>query len=213
MMARMINDVLASLPEARVRAVDFGESLAPHVDVMRGRHLRFSIEDTRTINIWDYPGLEHGEMPNETEIALIVIDAMKLARVKPDDNIAEDILTNVVTEVFKNEVPRNGADRPRHEPTHSHLLAMLETYPFQSQAVETARRRWRWRSKSTETTRGLMRRPTRTLQLIRHTMFTNSIRWTPFPRTCARRWQIEWRRASFVLSVNSKLTARARRRC
>jgi hypothetical protein len=135
MMARMINDVLASLPEARVRAVDFGGSLAPHVDITRGRHLRFSIEDTRTINIWDYPGLEHGEMPNETEIALVVIDAMKLARVKPDDNIAEDILTNVVTEVFKNEVPRNGADRPKHEPTHSHLLAMLETYPFQSQAV------------------------------------------------------------------------------
>ncbi len=135
MMARIINDVLASLPEARVRAVDFGESLAPHVDVTRGRHLRFSVEDTRTINIWDYPGLEHGEMPNETEIALVVIDAMKLARVKPDDNIAEDILTNVVTEVFKNEVPRNGSDRLKHEPTHSHLLAMLETYPFQSQAV------------------------------------------------------------------------------
>ncbi len=135
MMARMINDVLATLPEARVRAVDFGESLAPHVDVTRGRHLRFSVEDTRTINIWDYPGLEYGEMPNETEIALVVIDAMKLARVKPDDNIAEDILTNVVTEVFKNEVPRNGEGRMKYEPTHSHLLAMLESYPFQSQAV------------------------------------------------------------------------------
>lgn len=135
MMARMINDVLATLPDARVRAVDFGESLAPHVDVTRGRHLRFNVEDTRTINIWDYPGLESGEMPNETEIALVVIDAMKLARVKPDDTIAEDILTNVVTEVFKNEVPRNGGGRAKHEPTHSHLLAMLESYPFQSQAV------------------------------------------------------------------------------
>jgi len=135
MMARVINDVLATLPEARVRAVDFGESLAPHVDVTRGRHLRFNVEDTRTINIWDYPGLGYGEMPNETEIALVVIDAMKLARVKPDDNIAEDILTNVVTEVFKNEVPRNAEGRPKYEPTHSHMLAMLESYPFQSQAV------------------------------------------------------------------------------
>jgi len=135
-MARVINDILATLPEAKVRAVDFGESLAPHVDVTRGRHLRFNVEDTRTINIWDYPGLEQGEMPNETEIALVVIDAMKLARVKPDDNIAEDILTNVVTEVFKNEVPRNGQGRPKYEPTHSHLLAMLESYPFQSQAVK-----------------------------------------------------------------------------
>lgn len=134
-MARVINDVLATLPEAQVRAVDFGESLAPHVDVTRGRHLRFNIEDTRTINIWDYPGLERGEMPNEAEIALVVIDAMKLARVRADDNLAEDILTNVVTEVFKNEVPRNGRGGPKHEPTHSHLLALLETYPFPSQAV------------------------------------------------------------------------------
>ena len=81
MMARIINDVLATLPEARVRTVDFGESLAPHVDVTRGRHLRFSLEDTRTINIWDYPGLELGEAPDETQIALVVMDAMRLARV------------------------------------------------------------------------------------------------------------------------------------
>jgi hypothetical protein len=134
-MARVINDVLATLPKARVRAVDFGESLAPHVDVVRGRHLRFNIEDKRTINIWDYPGLEHGEMPNEAEIALVVIDAMKLARVRPADNLAEDILTNVVTEVFKNEVPRNRIGGPKHEPTHSHLLALLESYPFPSQSV------------------------------------------------------------------------------
>jgi hypothetical protein len=134
-MARVINDVLATMPEAQVRAVDFGESLAPHVDVTHGRHLRFNIEDKRTINIWDYPGLEKGELPNEAEVALVVIDAMKLARVRPDDNLAEDILTNVVTEVFKNEVPRNGRGGPKHEPTHSHLLALLETYPFPSQAV------------------------------------------------------------------------------
>lgn len=136
MMARIINDVLATLPEARVRAVDFGESLAPHVDVTRGRHLRFSLEDTRTINIWDYPGLELGEMPDETQIALVVMDAMRLARVKPDDSIAEDILTNVVTEVYKNEVPRNATGRQKYEPTHSHLLALLESYPFQSTAVK-----------------------------------------------------------------------------
>ncbi len=134
-MARVINDVLATLPEARVRAVDFGESLGPHVDVTGGRHLRFNIEDRRTINIWDYPGLELGEMPDETQIALVVMDAMKLARVKPDDNVAEDILTNVITEVYRNEVPRNGPGKPKYEPTHSHLLALLESYPFQSAGV------------------------------------------------------------------------------
>ena len=134
-MARVINDVLGTLPEARVRAVDFGESLGPHVDVTRGRHLRFNIEDRRTINVWDYPGLELGEMPDETQTALVVMDAMRLARVKPDDNVAEDILTNVITEVYRNEVPRNGAGKQKHEPVHSHLLALLESYPFQSAGV------------------------------------------------------------------------------
>jgi len=63
------------------------------------------------------------------------MDAMRLARVKPDDSIAEDILTNVVNEVYKNEVPRNKQSEIKHEPRHSHLLALLDSYPFPSQAV------------------------------------------------------------------------------
>src|SRR4030095_11342587 len=82
------------------------------------------------------PGLELSEMPDETQIALVVMDAMRLARVKADDSVAEDILTNVVTEVYKNEVPRNGDGRLKHEPVHSHLLALLESYPFQSATVK-----------------------------------------------------------------------------
>jgi hypothetical protein len=135
LMARIINDTLATLPLAHVRAVDFGESLGPHVDVLHGRHLRFSVDDPRAVNIWDYPGLESGDPPDETQIALVVMDAMRLARVRPDDSIAEDILTNIITEVYRNEAPRNGPGRPRCEPTHSHLLAMLDSYPFQAQAV------------------------------------------------------------------------------
>jgi len=49
--------------------------------------------------------------------------------------VAEDILTNVITEVYRNEVPRNGAGKPKQEPVHSHLLALLESYPFQSAGV------------------------------------------------------------------------------
>jgi hypothetical protein len=135
LMARIVNDVLATLPGANVRAIDFGESLGPHVDVVGGRHLRFVAGEPRTINIWDYSGLELGEFPDETQIAFVVGDAMRLARVKADDSIAEDILTNVVREVYRNEVPRNRGGGPKHEPIHSHLLAMLESYPFQSKIV------------------------------------------------------------------------------
>jgi len=133
--ACIINSVLATLREARVRAVDFGESFGPHVDVLGGRHLRFNVDDPRTINTWDFEGLERGEMPDEIQIALVVLELMLLARVKEDDSIAEDILTNLVTEVYRNEAPRNGPGRPKHEPTLSHLLALLESYPFENQLV------------------------------------------------------------------------------
>ena len=36
---------------ARVRAVDFGESFGPLVDVLHGRHLRFAVGTDRTINV------------------------------------------------------------------------------------------------------------------------------------------------------------------
>ena len=134
--ACIINSVLATLREARVRAVDFGESFGPHVDVLGGRHLRFNVNDPRTINTWDFAGLERGEMPDEIQIALVVLELLLLARVKGDDSIAEDILTNLVTEVYRNEAPRNGRGRPKHEPTLSHLLALLESYPFENQMVK-----------------------------------------------------------------------------
>jgi hypothetical protein len=136
LMTRIANDVLGTVAEARVRAVDFGESFAPHADVAGGRHLRFNLEDTRTINTWDYPGLELGERHDEAQEALVVMELMKLARVRLDDNLAEDILTNCVREVYKNETSRNGPGRPKHEPRLSHLLEMLDSYPFQSQAVK-----------------------------------------------------------------------------
>ena len=58
LLGRIINDVLATKARACVRAVDFGESFAPLVDVLNGRHLRFAIGSERTINTWDYEGLD-----------------------------------------------------------------------------------------------------------------------------------------------------------
>ena len=60
-MCRIINDILATKAHVRVRAVDYGKSLAPLVEVLHGRYLRFD-QGTRTINTWDYPGLELGEL-------------------------------------------------------------------------------------------------------------------------------------------------------
>jgi hypothetical protein len=137
LMARTITDVLASRREARVRAVDFGESLGPLVDVLHGRHLRFTLSETRTINVWDYDGLENGEPPDEVQAGFVVGDLMQLAQVPDHDSLAEDILNTLVMEVYKNEVPRNGPGLPKHEPTHVHLLEMLSSYPFKHKAAQS----------------------------------------------------------------------------
>ena len=136
LVASIINSALATMPEAKVKAIDFGESFGPHVDALGGRHLRFNINDPRALNTWDYKGLEQGEMPDEIQVALVVMEMMLLARVKSDDSVAEDILTTLVTEVYRNEAPRNGPGRTKHEPTLSNLLALLDSYPFENQMVK-----------------------------------------------------------------------------
>ncbi len=136
LVATMINSVLATLPEARVKAIDFGESFGPHVDALGGRHLRFNVDDPRTINTWDYEGLERGEAPDEIQTTLVVMELMRLARVKPDDSVAEDILSTLVKEVYRNEAPRNSQDGPKREPILSNLLALLDFYPFENASVK-----------------------------------------------------------------------------
>lgn len=138
LLGRIINDVLATKANARVRAVDFGESFGPLVDVLGGRHLRFEAGTDRTINVWEYAGLESGELPDEVQIGFVVGDLLQLARVPADDTLAEDILTTLVMEVYRNEIPRNRTGLPRHEPRLSHLIDILATWPFKGAAAERA---------------------------------------------------------------------------
>jgi hypothetical protein len=138
LLARMICDMLACKAQARVRAVDFGESFGPLVDVLGGRHLRFEPGTDKTINVWDYDGLERGEMPDEVQVGFVVGDLMQLARVRSSDALAEDILTTLVNEVYRNEVPRNRAGLLKHEPRLSHLVDHLSTWPFKGAAANRA---------------------------------------------------------------------------
>ena len=132
-MCRIINDVLATKANMRVRAVDYGKSLAPLVEVLNGRYLRFD-QGTRTINTWDYPGLELGQLPDDLQKTFVVADLMHLSRA--EDVIAEDILMLLVDQVYKNQVPRNRPGREKHEPRLSHLLDLLKATPFKEQAAK-----------------------------------------------------------------------------
>jgi hypothetical protein len=138
LLARMICDVLACKARALVRAVDFGESFGPLVDVLGGRHLRFDAGTDKTINVWDYDGLERGELPDEVQVGFVVGDLMQLARVPASDALAEDILTTLVNEVYRNEVPRNRPGMPKHEPLLSHIYDALGTWPFKGAAADRA---------------------------------------------------------------------------
>ena len=151
LLSEIITNALATIKKLRVRVVDYGNSQEPLVAALGGRHLKFDPTEKATINIWDYPGLKRGEPPMELQKWYVVQDALQLARVEmsnagnasaPENayaRFAEDILTLMVREVYKNEVPRNGSGRPKHEPRHEHLLEMLATYRFDDQEAEVVK--------------------------------------------------------------------------
>lgn len=153
LLSEIITNALASIKKLRVRVVDYGNSQEPLVAALGGRHLKFDPNERATINIWDYSGLENGEPPSELQKWYVVQDALQLARVdtsvagnsgsssgsSPYARFAEDILTLMVREVYKNEVPRNREGRPKHEPRHEHLLEMLSTYRFDDKEAETVK--------------------------------------------------------------------------
>jgi hypothetical protein len=140
--ARIINDALATVPSLRVHALDNGGSLASHAFVTGARYHRFTPEDPKAINIWDFPELSYGkdlQLNKITEqISLIVMDAMNLA--EASDPLARDLLSKAVVQVLKNIAPRNGPGKPRREPVHSDLVAMLEAYDFGSDPLNARAR-------------------------------------------------------------------------
>jgi hypothetical protein len=77
-------------------------------------------------------------LPDEVQVGFVVGDLLQLARVPAEDSLAEDILTTLVNEVYRNEVPRNRPGLPKHEPRLSHLVDYLSTWPFKGAAAERA---------------------------------------------------------------------------
>ena len=139
LMAQFACDILASLRDASVNAIDIGETLLPLVSVLGGRYIRPQPDEVRAINIWSYEGLREGDPPDDVQKALVVGDLKMLARVKDDDKTAEDIISAVVSQVYENIVSQNGPGRPLFEPTLSHFVAQLRTFPFDSEMVRERR--------------------------------------------------------------------------
>jgi len=139
LMAQFACDILASLRDASINAIDIGETLRPLVAVLGGRYIRPQPDEVRAINIWSYPELRDGQMPDDVQKTLVVGDLKMLARVKDDDKTAEDVISAVVSQVYENIVSQNGPGRPLFEPVLSHFVAQLKTYPFDSEMVRERR--------------------------------------------------------------------------
>lgn len=127
LLCRLINDVLATLPYAAVRAVDYGRSLAPLVELVGGRYLAFDPHSYETINIWDAPELDRGLLPDETHITAVVNDLLLLAQLQGDRQ-AEDLLRLAVIEVYRNALAARQTGL-YVEPQLSHLLDLLANPP------------------------------------------------------------------------------------
>lgn len=139
LMAQFACDVLASLRDASVNAIDIGETLLPLVTVLGGRYIRPQPNEVRAINIWSYPQLRDGALPDDVQKALVIGDLKMLARITDEDKTAEDIISAVVSQVYENIVSQNGPGRPLCEPTLSHFVAQLRTFPFDSEMVRERR--------------------------------------------------------------------------
>lgn len=123
------NDALASVADLQISALDNGGSLAPWAEVIGARYLRLSPDDDRTFNIYDYPGLLDGEKPDESDVALVTLDAMMLGGYAPEDRDTADLIANAVRTVLERRADRNAVEEEKTEPTLKDLVFQLDNYP------------------------------------------------------------------------------------
>jgi hypothetical protein len=129
LVAMICNDALASVPDLQISALDNGGSLAPWAEVISARYLRLSPNDDRSFNIYDYPGLYEGNKPDESDISLVVLDAMMLGGYPLDDRDTADLIANSARTLLERKADRNAVDDDKIEPTLNDLVLQLENYP------------------------------------------------------------------------------------
>lgn len=133
---RIITDILASVGRVKVRAIDYKNSLKPMCKLFGGRHINFAESEPKPLNIWNYPGIETGLPATKRQSTFVLTDLLNLSRTPKEDTITYSIAKLIVTEVYKISQTRNGAGRPKFQPTLSHFLDLLKSYSWN----ETERR-------------------------------------------------------------------------
>ncbi|MCX7909996.1 MAG: hypothetical protein N2505_00215 [Endomicrobia bacterium] len=140
--ASLILDVIASVENARCRILDFGGTYEDLCEVLNGKMIHF--ENEKPINLWWYPGLEEGEMPDENQYNILSEEVSILCSYDPTTEtgrIKNSVVLRAIQEIYKDIVPRNRNSSIKYEPTLSTLIQKLETFPFSNALeLEEARR-------------------------------------------------------------------------
>lgn len=127
---RIITDILAHVGRVKVRAIDYKNSLKPMCKLFGGRHINFAEIEPKPLNIWNYPGIEMGAPASKRQSTFVLTDLLNLSKTPKDDTITYSIAKLIVTEVYKIAQTRNGAGRPKFQPTLSHFLDLLGSYSW-----------------------------------------------------------------------------------
>jgi hypothetical protein len=127
---RIITDILASVGRVKVRAIDYKNSLKPMCKLFGGRHINFAEAEPKPLNIWNYPGIETGLAVSKRQSTFVLTDLLNLSKTPKDDTITYSITKLIVDEVYKISNARNGAGRPKFQPTLSHFLDLLGSYSW-----------------------------------------------------------------------------------
>jgi hypothetical protein len=127
---RIITDILAHTGRVKVRAIDYKNSLKPMCKLFGGRHVNFAEAEPKPLNIWNYPGIETGLPASKRQSTFVLTDLLNLSKTPKDDTITYSIAKLIVDEVYKISNTRNGAGRPKFQPTLSHFLDLLGSYSW-----------------------------------------------------------------------------------
>ncbi|MGD9563125.1 MAG: hypothetical protein AB7W44_12675, partial [Pyrinomonadaceae bacterium] len=124
----LITDIRAHRGNVKVRVMDYRHSFKPICRLFGGRHIEFTEKDPRPINIWNYPGIEHGVPPTKRQLAMVLTDILILSKTPKTDAITSAIASTVIDEVYKVALARNGSGRPKFQPVLGHFLDILKSY-------------------------------------------------------------------------------------
>ena len=113
-----------------MRAIDYKNSLKPMCKLFSGRHINFAEQEPKPLNIWNYPGIETGGSASKRQSTFVLTDLLNLSKTPAGDTISYSIAKSIVSEVYKISERRNGAGKPKFQPTLSHFLDLLKSYSW-----------------------------------------------------------------------------------